>query len=52
MCEQVSNAPNVVRVDQKILQYMMNTGTDFVMEVTNKTKGDVKVSSARVVCST
>lgn len=51
MCEQVSNASNVVRVDQKILQHMINTGTDFLMEVTNKTKGDVKVSLTRVVWS-
>jgi UTP--glucose-1-phosphate uridylyltransferase len=51
MCEQVSNTSNV-RADQKILQHMMNTGKDFLMEVTNKTKGDVKVNLACVVWST
>jgi len=42
----VSNSDNLgAIVDQTILQHMMNTGTDFVMEVTNKTKGDVKGST-------
>ncbi|KAN0090840.1 UTP--glucose-1-phosphate uridylyltransferase family [Tylopilus felleus] len=39
----VSNSDNMgAIVDQRILQHMMNTGTDFLMEVTNKTKGDVE----------
>ncbi|KIJ67639.1 hypothetical protein HYDPIDRAFT_127815 [Hydnomerulius pinastri MD-312] len=39
----VSNSDNLgAVVDQKILQYMVDTGADFLMEVTNKTKGDVK----------
>lgn len=41
-----------VRVDQKILQHMVNTSTDFLMEVTNKTKADVKVSLVQTVRST
>lgn len=52
MCEQVPNTSDVVRVDQRILQHMMNTGTDFLMEVTNKTKGDVEVSLVHIVRST
>lgn len=44
MCEPATNTPNIVRVDQKILQHMSNTDADFLMEVTNKTKADVKVS--------
>jgi len=39
----VSNSDNLgAVVDQRILQYMVNTGVDFLMEVTNKTKADVK----------
>ncbi|KAH0827462.1 UTP-glucose-1-phosphate uridylyltransferase [Lanmaoa asiatica] len=39
----VSNSDNLgAVVDQKILQHMANTGVDFLMEVTNKTKSDVK----------
>ena len=30
-------------VDDKILQYMMDSGAEFIMEVTDKTKADVKV---------
>ncbi|KAF8135772.1 UTP-glucose-1-phosphate uridylyltransferase [Boletus edulis] len=39
----VSNSDNLgAVVDQKILQHMVNTGADFLMEVTNKTEGDAK----------
>ncbi|KAG6378242.1 UTP--glucose-1-phosphate uridylyltransferase-domain-containing protein [Boletus reticuloceps] len=39
----VSNSDNLgAVVDQKILQHMMNTGADFLIEVTNKTEGDAK----------
>jgi UTP--glucose-1-phosphate uridylyltransferase len=33
-------------VDEKILQHMIDTGSEFIMEVTDKTKADVKVSSS------
>ena len=33
---------NIVRVDQGILQYMVESQSDFIMEVTDKTKADVK----------
>lgn len=52
MCEHISNPSNVVRVDQKILQYMVESSTDFLMEVTNKTKADVKVRLLHILCST
>jgi UDP-N-acetylglucosamine pyrophosphorylase len=31
------------RVDQQILQHMIDTQAEFIMEVTDKTKADVKV---------
>ena len=31
-------------VDEKILQHMIETQAEFIMEVTDKTKADVKVS--------
>ncbi|KAF9230700.1 UTP--glucose-1-phosphate uridylyltransferase [Melanogaster broomeanus] len=38
----VSNSDNLgAIVDQNILQHMVDTGADFLMEVTNKTKGDI-----------
>ena len=30
-------------VDERILQHMVDTGAEFLMEVTDKTKADVKV---------
>ena len=30
-------------VDERILQHMVETGAEFLMEVTDKTKADVKV---------
>ena len=30
-------------VDERILQHMFETGAEFLMEVTDKTKADVKV---------
>lgn len=30
-------------VDQKILQYMVDNNAEFLMEVTDKTKADIKV---------
>lgn len=30
-------------VDESILQHMINTGAEFIMEVTDKTKADIKV---------
>ncbi|TDL21331.1 UTP-glucose-1-phosphate uridylyltransferase [Rickenella mellea] len=39
----VSNSDNLgAVVDQNILQYMVDTGAEFLMEVTDKTKADVK----------
>ncbi|KAF9222692.1 UTP-glucose-1-phosphate uridylyltransferase [Gyrodon lividus] len=39
----VSNSDNLgAVVDQNILQHMVDTGADFLMEVTTKTKGDIK----------
>ncbi|PSR79610.1 hypothetical protein PHLCEN_2v6911 [Hermanssonia centrifuga] len=39
----VSNSDNLgAVVDEKILQYMVDSNTDFLMEVTNKTRADVK----------
>ncbi|KIJ19038.1 UTP---glucose-1-phosphate uridylyltransferase [Paxillus involutus ATCC 200175] len=39
----VSNSDNLgAVVDQNILQHMVDTGADFLMEATAKTKGDVK----------
>ncbi|KAG9316317.1 UTP--glucose-1-phosphate uridylyltransferase family [Chiua virens] len=39
----VSNSDNLGAVaDQRILQHIVNTGTDFLMEITNKGKADVK----------
>ncbi|KAH7913910.1 UTP-glucose-1-phosphate uridylyltransferase [Hygrophoropsis aurantiaca] len=39
----VSNSDNLgAAVDQKILQHMVDSNTEFLMEVTDKTKGDVK----------
>jgi UDP-N-acetylglucosamine pyrophosphorylase len=32
-------------VDQQILQHMIDTQAEFIMEVTDKTKADVKVTS-------
>lgn len=32
-------------VDQNILKHMMESGAEFLMEVTDKTKADVKVTS-------
>jgi hypothetical protein len=32
-------------VDQQILQHMIDTEAEFIMEVTDKTKADVKVTS-------
>ena len=41
-------------VDHRILQYMIDSGAEFIMEVTDKTKADVKVRSLcfvfRMVC--
>lgn len=40
----VSNSDNLgAVVDQKILQHMIDTNAEFIMEVTDKTKADVKV---------
>lgn len=33
----------IYRVDQSILQHMIDTNAEFIMEVTDKTKADVKV---------
>ena len=33
------------RVDQSILQHMIETQAEFIMEVTDKTKADIKVTS-------
>ena len=42
----VSNSDNLgAVVDQKILQHMIDTNAEFIMEVTDKTKADVKVST-------
>ncbi len=42
----VSNSDNLgAVVDQKILQHMIDTNAEFIMEVTDKTKADVKVHS-------
>ncbi|KAF7321635.1 UTP--glucose-1-phosphate uridylyltransferase [Mycena kentingensis (nom. inval.)] len=39
----VSNSDNLgAVVDQRILQHMIDTGAEFIMEVTDKTKADVK----------
>ena len=38
-----SLADAVSSVDQSILQHMIDTGAEFLMEVTDKTKADVKV---------
>ncbi|KAI0074373.1 UTP-glucose-1-phosphate uridylyltransferase [Panus rudis PR-1116 ss-1] len=39
----VSNSDNLgAVVDEKILQYMIESGSEFIMEVTDKTKADVK----------
>ncbi|KAF8897073.1 UTP-glucose-1-phosphate uridylyltransferase [Gymnopilus junonius] len=39
----VSNSDNLgAVVDESILQHMINTGAEFIMEVTDKTKADIK----------
>lgn len=35
----------IYSVDERILQHMIDTQAEFLMEVTDKTKADVKVSS-------
>jgi UTP--glucose-1-phosphate uridylyltransferase len=40
----VSNSDNLgAVVDQRILQHMIDSDAEFLMEVTDKTKADVKV---------
>ena len=36
------------RVDQAILEHMIQTEAEFIMEVTDKTKADVKVCRASI----
>jgi UDP-N-acetylglucosamine pyrophosphorylase len=36
--------PLTFSVDQNILQHMIDTQAEFIMEVTDKTKADVKVN--------
>jgi UTP--glucose-1-phosphate uridylyltransferase len=35
---------SIFSVDQQILQHMIDTQAEFIMEVTDKTKADVKVN--------
>ena len=35
-------------MDEKILQHMIDSEAEFIMEVTDKTKADIKVSSTCV----
>jgi UTP--glucose-1-phosphate uridylyltransferase len=37
-------------VDPRILQHMIDSNAEFLMEVTNKTKADVKVSVNALFC--
>lgn len=37
--------PSSVSVDERILKHMIDTEAEFLMEVTDKTKADVKVGA-------
>ncbi|KAF4598160.1 UTP-glucose-1-phosphate uridylyltransferase [Pleurotus pulmonarius] len=44
----ISNSDNLgAVVDESILQHMIDSGSEFIMEVTDKTKADVKASSSQ-----
>lgn len=42
----VASHVQLCRVDQRILQYMSDNEAEFLMEVTDKTKADIKVHVA------
>ncbi|KAG5221028.1 UTP-glucose-1-phosphate uridylyltransferase [Salix suchowensis] len=46
----ISNSDNLgAVVDESILQHMIDSGSEFIMEVTDKTKADVKARSIRLL---
>lgn len=44
-CDRLICLKHMISVDHKILQHMVDSGAEFIMEVTDKTKADVKVCS-------